>query len=293
MQFILLLVNNLGNYLKLMNIERSHTIMASLVLGFALGARGGFLGSLPSALALALALLLIYGAGAALNNVSDAKFDGKSNPITSGKIGIGGALLFSLLLALSGLAITFHYGMFAIAVGIVLALSGVAYSYILRIKDRIECTLFLGFTHHVFPMALGYSAVKQTLDFTFFIFAFAIYTFIVGVILVKDFKDIARDAEAGRKNVALSLGLGTTSLIVLCFSVMYVLMSLFLLSFTGVLANPLLSALVVGTAAGMALMSAKLAKNPVPELGEKLLPSYRRFVSANFVFWAFALAFVA
>lgn len=281
---------DIKRYLRLMNLDRSQTIIASLVLGFALGSRTGFAANLAPAIALSVALLLIYGGGAVLNNISDAKFDGKNNPISSGFIGKRSAFLFSIFLNLAGLSMTYPHGRFAVVVGLLLALSGAVYSYFIRVKDRVWCTLFLGLTHHVLPITLGYYVAKHALDVLYVIFSAAIYVFIVGVILVKDFKDLKRDMAEGRKNIAILLGLEKTALVVFSFSVAYTLMTVFLLWYAGVNEAPLLSAMVLATAGGIVTMGAMLAKTPTQELGDRLLPNYRKFVSANFMFWAVALA---
>ncbi len=280
----------IGIYLKLMNIDRSQTIIASLLLGLALGARTDFLKSIPTAVALSAALLLIYGGGAVMNNVSDARFDGKSNPVRSGAVDGRDASRFSLALNTAGFLITCSYGLFPAAIGLALVLAGVVYSYSFRIKDTVWCTMFLGMTHHVLPITLGYYVALGFLDGIYALFAAAIYVFIVGVILVKDFKDIERDRKEGRKNFAMLLGLGKTASVVFSSSAAYVILTAVLMKFTGVYANPLLSDMLLASSGGIALMGAMLVRNPTQEFGEKVLPNYRKLVSANFLFWALAFA---
>lgn len=277
-------------YLKLMNIDRSQTIIASLLLGLALGARTGFLGNIPTAVALSAALLLIYGGGAVMNNVSDARFDGKSNPISAGAVGGRSALWFSLALNAAGFLITCSYGLFPAAIGLALVFAGVVYSYSFRIKDKVWCTMFLGMTHHVLPITLGYYVALGFLDGIYALFAAAIYVFIVGVILVKDFKDIERDRNEGRKNIAMLLGLDKTARVVFSSSAAYVILTAVLMKFTGVYANTVLSDMLLASSGGIALMGALLVRNPTQKFGEKVLPNYRKLVSANFLSWALAFA---
>ncbi len=275
-------------YLEIMNLDRSQSIISSLLLGFALGLRA-FPDFVIQALPLVASTVLIYCAGAVLNNVSDAKFDGKGNPISAGIVPKRNAFFLAALLASIGMLIASFYGLFAMAIGAGMIAAGIFYSYFLRIKDRVWCTLFLAFTHHLTPLVLGYYIVRHLIDAELVAFAASIYVAIAGIILVKDFKDIERDVREGRRNLAILLGPEKTSRIVLAFSLLYLLLVFGLINIAGIATRPA-SLLVVASAFGIAALSVMLARRPTAGVGKTLLPYYRKFVSLNFAFWSIALA---
>lgn len=278
---------NIKTHLRLMNLDRSQSIVSSLLLGFALGLRA-FPDFILQAVPLIASTVLIYCAGAVLNNVSDAAFDNKENPISAGIVSKRNALGLSALLASAGMLIASFYGLFAMAVGAGMIAAGIFYSYFLRIKDRVWCTLFLAFTHHLTPLVLGYYIVRRVMDAELVAFAVSIYVAIAGIILVKDFKDIERDVREGRRNFAILLGPEKTSRIVLASSLLYLLLVFGLIKIAGI-ANLLASFLVVASALGIAALSTLLVRRPTPAVGKTLLPYYRKFVSLNFAVWSIAL----
>lgn len=275
-------------YLEIMNLDRTQAAVSSVLLGFALGLRA-FPDFIVSALPLVASTVLIYCAGAVLNNVSDAKFDGKGNPIFTGIVRKRNAFGLAALLALMGMLIASFYGLFAFGIGAMMVAAGIFYSYFFRIKDRVWCTLFLAFTHHLGPLVLGYYAVRQVVNPEILMFAISIYVPIAGIILVKDFKDVERDIAEGRRNLAIMLGLRKTSRIVLLSSLLYVALVFGMLGVAGVAKNGPMTLLVVASALGIAALSVSLARNPSIENGKTLMPDYRRFISLNLAFWSLAL----
>lgn len=274
-------------YLEIMNLDRTQAAVSSVLLGFALGLRA-FPAFIVSALPLVVSTILIYCTGAILNNVSDAVFDGKKNPVFAGIVRKRNAFGLAAALAFIGMFIASLYGLFALGVGALMVAAGIFYSYFFRIKDRVWCTLFLAFTHHLGPLVLGYYAVRQVIDLEILLFAISIYVPIAGIILVKDFKDVERDIAEGRRNIAILLGLRKTSRIVLFSSLLYVVLVFGLAGMTGVTMG-FMTLLVVASALGIAALSILLAKTPSIETGRALMSNYRQFISMNLAFWSLAL----
>lgn len=274
-------------YLEIMNLDRTQAAVSSVLLGFALGLRA-FPDFIISALPLVVSTILIYCTGAILNNVSDAVFDGKKNPVFAGIVRKRNAFGLAAALAFIGMFIASLYGLFALGVGALMVAAGIFYSYFFRIKDKVWCTLFLAFTHHLGPLVLGYYAVRQVIDSEILLFAISIYVPIAGIILVKDFKDMERDIAEGRRNIAILLGLRKASRIVLLSSLLYVVLVFGLAGITGVTMG-FMTLLVVASALGIAALSILLAKTPSIETGRALMPNYRQFISMNLAFWSLAL----
>lgn len=274
-------------YLEIMNLDRTQAAVSSVLLGFALGLRA-FPDFIISALPLVVSTILIYCTGAILNNVSDAVFDGKKNPVFAGIVRKRNAFGLAAALAFIGMFIASLYGLFALGVGALMVAAGIFYSYFFRIKDKVWCTLFLAFTHHLGPLVLGYYAVRQVIDSEILLFAISIYVPIAGIILVKDFKDVERDIAEGRRNIAILLGLRKASRIVLLSSLLYVVLVFGLAGITGVTMG-FMTLLVVASALGIAALSILLAKTPSIETGRALMPNYRQFISMNLAFWSLAL----
>lgn len=93
----------LRSYLELVRLPNTFTAAADVVAGFLYA--GGNADRWASTAALAAASALLYGGGAALNDVCDAERDARerpSRPIPSGRIGRAAALRCSVVLLIAG-----------------------------------------------------------------------------------------------------------------------------------------------------------------------------------------------
>lgn len=264
----------------MVKLERTPTIVAALLLGLTLGLR-----KLPGvdALPIILAFVLLYGFGAVINDLADAKFDSDGNPITLGKVSKKEALLLAIALAFSGILLCSLYGSFAVLIGILELAAGFVYSYLLEIKSRPFNTIFLMSTHTTIPLLLGYQISAGRIDGIAILFALSLATWLSGMIVIKDFKDFSRDLSEKRSNPVILLGRKNAAKVVLASAVVMVLSSLLLLQFFFKF-DAKSSLLFLGMAALFAL-ALKLYLDPSEENGGHVLRIFRHAVVYTMFAW--------
>ena len=150
-------------YAQLSRLSNLPTCLTNVLVGCGISARGQSI-PWPQAAALTLAVMLIYVAGVALNDVVDAEIDARmrpERPIPSGRISRRAALLYAASCLVLGVGVVSLFGIPALALGMTLAASVVAYDVLHR--RTAASLLLMGLCRGlIYPLAAV--ALAQSVD---------------------------------------------------------------------------------------------------------------------------------
>jgi len=228
--------------------------------------------------------MLIYASAAILNDIADAPFDRRRNPLTSGLLSASDAKKAAILSAVLGITLLSFYGVTFLLLGILLSSLGWLYSNGPRLKDTPLNVAFLSTTHFFVPFSIGYLTLSSHVTTEAVAFAFSVFVWLSGMIVLKDFKDAKRDYLAGRKNPVILLGVDNAAKVVFVSSILMVITNLFMIEMMGISLLPAIAVLFSSAAAlsiGIAIL-----RNPTMTMGQYLLPKLRLSVFMNSVIWA-------
>ncbi len=124
---------NIRAWLELMRLSNAPTIVSNVLVGWAIGLSAGGDGAWSRAALTALAMLLLYVGGMALNDVMDVEIDRRQRPgrpIPSGRITRSAAAVFVLACFTAALAALATQNLMALAWGFVLMVAIVLYNIV-------------------------------------------------------------------------------------------------------------------------------------------------------------------
>lgn len=158
-----------------------------------------------------LMFLCAYGIVTIHNNMSDVNVDiannRTNNPLASGSISKQGAQLMLYSLIILGVSVAILINVFALIWLGVYVFLGWLYSGKLELKSRgFLALIILAICYGVMPWALGYISSTSRFDYSFVIAAIASFIYVIGIINLKDFKDVSGDRAHGKMTILAKKG---------------------------------------------------------------------------------------
>lgn len=176
-----------------------------------------------------LVLVSVYGVVTIHNNISDLEIDRanqrKDNPLTTNQITVGNALkLFYLFISIGFIAALLINAITIIWVGVYILL-GWLYSGRPLLKNKgFGAVAILGMCYGVMPWVLGYLATSNAIDVRLIVVAITSFLFVVGIISLKDFKDLKGDRAHKKMTLLVRYGaIFTQRFMILLTAVAYIL----------------------------------------------------------------------
>jgi len=206
-------------------------------LGFILSR--GFLFPLKDIILFYVMVLSCFGFGFSINDCFDTEEDNldkdKKNPVAIKKIGFKGSLIFSVSLAILGLALSLIFGLKVFLLCLVAILLTFFYSAPpLRMKSRPLLDLLShGFFAGVFIFLTPLLIFTKDLTLFHYLFAFSIFYFSVMLELRNHIEDYETDKKAGLRTTVCVLGYEKSERLLRYLAVLYPLtiLSLYLLTY--------------------------------------------------------------
>lgn len=177
----------------------------------AAGAAGKPLPDLWHLLLFAIGAIVMRSAGCAYNDVVDRDFDArvartKSRPIPAGQISVREALIFMVVMSLTGFAVLLQFNAFTIAVGVASLAPIASYPFMKRITNWPQVVLGLVFA---WGALMGWAAMFGRLDPAAWLLYAATIAWIVGYDTIYAHQDKEDDAMLGLGSTALRFGPST------------------------------------------------------------------------------------
>ena len=152
-----------------------------------------------------LGSVLMRSAGCIVNDILDRKFDAKvfrtkNRPIASGKISVGLAIFYSLVLCFLALIVLLNFNFFTITLAF--ASMPLAFTYPLMKRYTYWPQLFLGITFN-YGLILGWTAIKGEIDIIPIIFYFGAIFWTLGYDTIYGYQDIKDDEIIGLKSTSI------------------------------------------------------------------------------------------
>jgi 4-hydroxybenzoate polyprenyltransferase len=181
-----------------------------------------------------LGSVLMRSAGCIVNDISDKEFDKKvfrtkQRPITSGKISIKLALIYSAVLCFFALLVLLNFNTLTIIVA--LGSMPLAFSYPLMKRYTYWPQLFLGITFN-YGLILGWLCVKNQLDIIPIILYLGAIFWTLGYDTIYGYQDIKDDEIIGLKSTSIKFKKNPHKFLVICYS-----MFIICILITGILMN--------------------------------------------------------
>lgn len=196
----------------------------------------------PAPLHLLLFLIgavVMRGAGCTYNDIVDRKIDAevartRSRPIPSGQVGVAGALVLLVVLALIGLAVLIQFNTFAILLGIASLATIAIYPFLKRITNWPQIGLGISFS---WGALMGWAVLLGNLDWPPIILYVGCIFWVIGYDTIYAMQDKEDDALAGVRSTARLFGARAKSLIAFSYSCAIILFAVsFWMAETGVIA---------------------------------------------------------
>lgn len=168
-------------------------------------------------------LVCSYGIVTIHNNISDIKIDRSNrradNPLVTQGVTRRGALLLLVSLVGIGMLVSVLISMTALVWFFTYIFFGWLYSGRFAFKNKgFLAVIILGLCYGVMPWLLGYSAVSRGIDEPLLVVTLASFFFVVGIINLKDYKDIRGDALHKKMTILVSRGPAFTRTFILAFT---------------------------------------------------------------------------
>jgi 4-hydroxybenzoate polyprenyltransferase len=199
-------------YLQLMRLDRpigSWLLFWPCVCGLVLGAMAEERGftewhDLYFVALFGVGTVVMRGAGCAFNDIIDRKYDAqvartRGRPIPSGRVSVISAAIFTLLLALIGLAILLQFNRFTVALGIASLLLVAVYPFMKRVTWWPQAWLGLTFN---WGALMGFAAQTGHLDLPDLLLYAGLFFWTLGYDTIYAHQDKEDDALIGVKSTA-------------------------------------------------------------------------------------------
>lgn len=199
-------------YLQLMRLDRpigSWLLFWPCVLGLILGAMAEERSftewrDLYDVALFGIGTIVMRGAGCAFNDIVDRKYDARvartrGRPIPSGQVSVISAAIFTLILALIGLAILIQFNGFTVALGIVSLFLVAVYPFMKRITWWPQAWLGLTFN---WGAMMGFAAEAGRLDLPVLLLYAGLFFWTLGYDTIYAHQDKEDDALIGVKSTA-------------------------------------------------------------------------------------------
>jgi 4-hydroxybenzoate polyprenyltransferase len=156
----------------------------------------------------AIGTVVMRGAGCVFNDIVDRDFDAqvartKGRPIPSGRIRVGQAVLFMLLLSLVGLVILLQFNRLAVMLGVGSLALVAAYPFMKRVTWWPQAWLGLTFN---WGAVLGFAAETGRIDLADLVLYAGLFFWTLGYDTIYAHQDKEDDALIGVKSTARLLG---------------------------------------------------------------------------------------
>lgn len=216
---------NLESYFELLRVKNWRGYFLIAMLGFVVSK--GFLFPIRDIIIFYIILLLLLSFGFSINDCFDTKEDKldkyKKNPIALKKISFRKGLIFSIFLAILGLALSTVFGPRVFLLCLLSSLLGFFYSSPpLRMKSRplldlISHGLFAGALIFFMPLLI----FSKDLTLFHYLIAFSIFYFSVILELRNHTEDYETDKAAGLKTTVGFLGLEKSEMLLKYLAIFY------------------------------------------------------------------------
>ena len=211
-----LLVARLRPYARLARLERPIGWWLLLLPGWwsialAQTANGGGLPDIRILTLLLIGAIVMRGAGCTFNDIVDRDFDGKvertrSRPIPSGQVSLFQAVIWLVILSLTGLAVLLQFNSFAIVLGMASLVTVIIYPFMKRFTYWPQVFLGLAFN---WGAMLGWAAVNGKLAPAAFVLYGGGILWTLGYDTIYAHQDKEDDVLIGVKSTALRFGVNT------------------------------------------------------------------------------------
>ncbi len=172
-----------------------------------------------------LGSVLMRSAGCIVNDILDREFDTKvfrtkNRPIASGKISVGLAIFYSLLLCFLALIVLLNFNFFTI----ILAFTSMPLAFTYPLMKRLTYwpQLFLGITFN-YGLILGWTAIKGEIDIIPIIFYFGAIFWTLGYDTIYGYQDIKDDEIIGLKSTSIKFKNNPKKFIFISYSLLLIL----------------------------------------------------------------------
>ncbi|HEY5084406.1 MAG TPA: 4-hydroxybenzoate octaprenyltransferase, partial [Rhizomicrobium sp.] len=199
-------------YLQLMRLDRpigSWLLFWPCICGLVLGAMADERGftewrDLYYVMLFGIGTVVMRGAGCAFNDIVDRKFDAqvartRGRPLPSGRVSVFAAATFTILLALSGLAILVQFNRFTVILGAASLILVAAYPFMKRITWWPQAWLGLTFN---WGALMGFAAQTGHLDLPDVFLYAGLFFWTLGYDTIYAHQDKEDDALIGVKSTA-------------------------------------------------------------------------------------------
>ena len=199
-------------YLQLMRLDRpigSWLLFWPCVCGLVLGAMADERGftewrDLYFVALFGIGTVVMRGAGCAFNDIVDRKYDAqvartRGRPIPSGRVSVLAAAIFTILLALIGLAILLQFNRFTVALGVASLLLVAVYPFMKRVTWWPQAWLGLTFN---WGALMGFAAETGHLDLPVILLYAGLFFWTLGYDTIYAHQDKEDDALIGVKSTA-------------------------------------------------------------------------------------------
>lgn len=217
---------------------------------------------------IAIAALLILSAGNAINDYCDYKIDAinkPNRPIPSGRIRRRDAVIFSSLLMLIGISLSFFVNWQAVLIAILVSTILLAYGIKLKrtpLAGNIVVAVMTGLTFIAGGVAIG----KITGTLIPAVFAL-LYT--TAREIIKDIEDVDGDRQVGAFTAPIAWGVNVAKIIAICFMIGVILFS-FVPFLLGIYSRTYLITVFLGVDLFLAHCIRRLYNNPSRETATKI-----------------------
>ncbi|HHI81739.1 MAG TPA: 4-hydroxybenzoate octaprenyltransferase, partial [Rhizobiales bacterium] len=160
---------------------------------------------------LLIGAIVMRGAGCTFNDIVDRDFDGKvertrSRPIPSGQVSLFQAVIWLVILSLTGLAVLLQFNSFAIVLGMASLVTVIIYPFMKRFTYWPQVFLGLAFN---WGAMLGWAAVNGKLAPAAFVLYGGGILWTLGYDTIYAHQDKEDDVLIGVKSTALRFGVNT------------------------------------------------------------------------------------
>jgi 4-hydroxybenzoate polyprenyltransferase len=203
---------SLRPYLQLMRLDRpigSWLLFWPCVCGLVLGAMADERGftewrDLYYVVLFGIGTVVMRGAGCAFNDIVDRKFDAqvartRGRPIPSGRVSVVAAAIFTVILALTGLAVLLQFNRFTVMLGVASFILVAAYPFMKRITWWPQAWLGLTFN---WGALMGFAAQTGHLDLPDILLYAGLFFWTLGYDTIYAHQDKEDDALIGVKSTA-------------------------------------------------------------------------------------------
>jgi len=203
-------------YLQLMRLDRpigSWLLFWPCVCGLVLGAMADERGftdwrDFYYVALFGIGTMVMRGAGCAFNDIVDRKFDAqvartRGRPIPSGRVSVPAAAIFTLFLALIGLAVLVQFNRFTVLLGVASLVLVAVYPFMKRITWWPQAWLGLTFN---WGALMGFAALQGHLAAPAYVLYIGCFFWTLGYDTIYAHQDKEDDALIGVKSTALLFG---------------------------------------------------------------------------------------